>query len=73
MEQLSLFSSSNQQFSQPLLIPTNQHAIEAVHGLRYIADYLTEAQHDWLLDRISKQQWEYYFQRRVQHYGQVCG
>ncbi len=70
MEQLSLFPTSNQQFSQPLPIPTNQHAIETVRGLRYIADYLTEAQHNWLLDRISKQQWEYYFQRRVQHYGQ---
>lgn len=70
MEQLSLFPASNQQFSQPLPIPTNQHAIEVVRGLKYIADYLTEAQQDWLLERIDKQQWRYFGKRRVQHYGQ---
>lgn len=70
MEQISLFPALNQQFSQPLPIPTNQHAIETVRGLRYIADYLTEAQHDWLLDTIDKQQWSYFGKRRVQHYGQ---
>ena len=70
MEQLSLFPLSNQQFSQPQLPPRNQHAIDAVPGLRYIADYITEHQHDWLLSTIDKQPWDYFGKRRVQHYGQ---
>ena len=70
MEQLSLFSASNQQFPQPQSPPENQHAIEAIPGLRYIAGYLTEEQHDWLLDTIDKKQWSYFGKRRVQHYGQ---
>ena len=69
MEQLSLFPSSNQQLSQPFPIPTNQHAIETGRGFRYIAGYLTQEQHDWLLDRIGKQQWSYFGKRRVQHHG----
>ena len=70
MEQLSLFPLSNQQFSQPQLPLRNQHAIDAVPGLRYVADYITASQHNWLLDTIDKQQWRYFGKRRVQHYGQ---
>lgn len=70
MEQISLFPLSEEQFSQPQPPPSNQHAVDVVRGLRYISDYLTEFQHDWLLDHIDKQQWEHYHQRRVQHYGQ---
>lgn len=70
MEQISLFPLLDQQFSQPLPPPSNQHAVDTVPGLRYIADYFTEFQHDWLLDHIDKQQWGHYHKRRVQHYGQ---
>ena len=70
MEQISLFPALNQQFSQPEPMPKNEAAIEEIRGLRYIADYLTEEQHNWLLDTIDKQQWRYFGKRRVQHYGQ---
>ena len=70
MEQLSLFPLSNQQFAQPESTPKNEEAIEEIRGLRYIADYITESQHDWLLETIDKQQWSYFGKRRVQHYGQ---
>lgn len=70
MEQISLFPALNQQFSQPEPMPRNEEAIEVIRGLRYIADYITESQHDWLLDTIDKQQWGYFGKRRVQHYGQ---
>ncbi|MDE0686024.1 MAG: alpha-ketoglutarate-dependent dioxygenase AlkB [Candidatus Poribacteria bacterium] len=70
MKQLSLFPLSNQQFSQPESTPKNEEAIEEIRGLQYIADYITESQHDWLLEAIDKQQWSYFGKRRVQHYGQ---
>ena len=70
IEQQPLFPLLDQQFFQPQPPPSNQHAVDTVRGLQYIADYLTEFQHDWLLDHIDKQQWGHYHQRRVQHYGQ---
>ncbi|RKU23899.1 alpha-ketoglutarate-dependent dioxygenase AlkB [Candidatus Poribacteria bacterium] len=70
MEQISLFPALNQQFSQPEPMPRNEEAIEEIRGLWYIADYITESQHDWLLEAIDKQQWSYFGKRRVQHYGQ---
>lgn len=69
MEQISLFSFDNQ-LLQPKPIPSNQHAMDAVQGFRYIPDYLTDHQHQWLLDHIDKQEWGIFYQRRVQHYGQ---
>ncbi len=69
VEQQSLFPLLEQQFSQPQPTPSNQHAVDTVHGLRYIAKYLTEFQHDWLLDHIDKQQWHNFSKRRYQHYG----
>ena len=54
MEQLDLFSSLNQQPSQPELPPRNKEAI-AILGLQYIEDYIDEHQHDWLLTQIDKQ------------------
>lgn len=70
MEQISLFPLLDEYFSQPQPPPDNQHAIDAIRGFRYIQDYITEYQHDWLLDHIDKQQWDYFSKRRVQHYGQ---
>ena len=69
MEQISLFPILNQQFSQPEPTPRNEEAIEKIRGLRYISDYITAFQHDWLLDMVDKQQWDYFSKRRVQHYG----
>ena len=69
MEQLSLFPLSNQQFSQPLPPPKNQQAIDKIRGLQYVVDYITEFQHDWLLNQIDKQQWHYFSKRCYQHYG----
>ena len=68
MEQLDLFSSLNQQPSQPELPPRNKEAI-AIRGLQYIEDYIDEVQHDWLLTQINEQQWLDDLKRRVQHYG----
>ena len=70
MEQISLFPLLEEQIARPYPVPTNQHAVDTVHGLQYIVDYLTEFQHDWLLDHIDKQEWGTFYQRRVQHYGQ---
>lgn len=69
MEQQPLFASLNQQFSQPQPPPSNKEAVDKIFGLRYIPDYITEFQHDWLLDQIDKQQWGSFSKRRVQHYG----
>ena len=69
MTQLHLFPLSNQQFTQPQPPPKNRQAIDKIRGLRYIANYITELQHDWLLNQIDKQQWHYFSKRRYQHYG----
>ena len=69
MGQLNLFPSLNQQFSQPQPPPSNTEAIDKIRGFRYIPNYITEFQHDWLLDKINKQQWHSFAKRRVQHYG----
>jgi alkylated DNA repair dioxygenase AlkB len=68
MEQLDLFSSLNQQPSQPELPPRNKEAL-AILGLQYIEDYIDEVQHDRLLTQIDEQQWLNDLKRRVQHYG----
>lgn len=47
----------------------NQEAIAMISGLQYIENYIDKAQHDWLLDRIDKEQWLTDLKRRVQHYG----
>ena len=54
MEQLPLFPSSNQRFFQPVPPPKNEQAIHKIRGLQYVADYITEHQHDWLLGTIDK-------------------
>ena len=69
MEQITLFPLSEDQFSQPQPPPKNEEAVNKIRGLRYMPDYITEFQHDWLLDQIDKQEWHYFSKRRYQHYG----
>ena len=70
MEQQSLFPIIDHQFFQPHPPPTNQHAVEVIRGLRYVSNYITEFQHDWLLNEIEKHEWGNFYQRRIQHYGE---
>ncbi|RKU23898.1 alpha-ketoglutarate-dependent dioxygenase AlkB [Candidatus Poribacteria bacterium] len=47
----------------------NQEATTSIDGLRYVEDYISEYQHDWLLAEIDKYEWLTDLKRRVQHYG----
>ena len=69
MTQLDLFPLQHQQSFEPQPPPNNEEAIEEIRGLQYIPNYITEFQHDWLLDRINKQEWHSFAKRRAQHYG----
>ena len=69
MTQLHLFLVPDQQSSGPQPSPKNEEAIDKIRGFRYIANYITELQHDWLLDQIDKQLWHSFSKRRAQHYG----
>ncbi len=69
MEQLSLFSSTNQQPPESQPFPRNKEALATIRGLQYIEDYINGIQHDWLLNKIDEQQWLDDLKRRVQHYG----
>lgn len=69
MTQLHLFPLTTQQSSGPQPSPKNEEAIDKIRGFQYIPNYITEFQHDWLLDRIDKQEWGSFGKRRVQHYG----
>lgn len=69
MTQLHLFSLPNQQSPEPQPLPSNEAAVDKIHGLQYIPNYITEFQHDWLLDQIDKQEWHSFAKRRAQHYG----
>ena len=42
---------------------------EAISGLQYIENYISVADHYWLLARIDERQWLGDLKRRVQHYG----
>ncbi|RKU22904.1 alpha-ketoglutarate-dependent dioxygenase AlkB, partial [Candidatus Poribacteria bacterium] len=64
-EQLDLFPTLPEQTAQPQPITQKVLLFNAIHGLRYIPDYITEDQHDWLLDRIDEQQWLDDLKRRV--------
>ena len=63
MEQLDIFTF------QPQPPPRNEHAVDAIGGFEYIKDYISENEHEWLLDQVDKQQWLKDLKRRVQHYG----
>ena len=69
MVQLDLFSLTNQQSPLPQPSPSNAEAIEAIGGFKYIEDYISESQHEWLLGLIDTNQWLKDLRRRVQHYG----
>ena len=69
MTQLNLFPVPSQQSIEPQPPPNNEKAVEEIRGFRYIANYITELQHDWLLGQIDKQQWSSFSKRRIQHYG----
>lgn len=69
MTQLDLFPLSRQQLREPQPSPNNEKAVAEICGLRYIPNYITELQHDWLLDEIDKQEWHRFAKRRAQHYG----
>ena len=40
-----------------------------IKGLRYIENYISKKQEQWLLDKIDNQSWLSDIKRRVQHYG----
>lgn len=69
MEQISLFPLLEKHLTQPNPPPNNIEAVEKIVGLEYVADYITDYQHDWLLEKIDSQEWDYFSKRRVQHYG----
>ena len=67
MEQLELLLSN----PRPQPPSRNEEAISIIKGFRYIEDYISESEHDWLLDQIDEHehQWLKDLKRRVQHYG----
>ena len=67
MEQLELLLSD----PRPQPPSRNEEAISIIKGFRYIEDYISESEHDWLLDQIDEHehQWLKDLKRRVQHYG----
>lgn len=68
MQQLSLFDFV-QRSSQPQPKSKEELTIDVISGLKYIPDYITEFQHNWLLAEIDKHEWLDDLKRRVQHYG----
>ena len=67
MEQLELLLSD----PRPQPPSRNEEAISIIKGFRYIEDYISESEHDWLLDQIDEHehQWLKDLKRRVRHYG----
>ncbi|MDZ8239996.1 MAG: alpha-ketoglutarate-dependent dioxygenase AlkB [Nostoc sp. ChiQUE01a] len=48
---------------------TRESDIAKISGLKYISEYITENEHDKLLENIDQQTWMTNLKRRVQHYG----
>ena len=69
MEQLLLFPSADEQTAQPQPALKKEESIDAIQGLQYIENYITEFQHEWLLAEIDKHEWLTDLKRKVQHYG----
>ncbi len=68
-QQATLFFLPRQQPSGPQPSPKNGEAVAAIRGLQYIENYISVADHYWLLARVDEQQWLGDLKRRVQHYG----
>ena len=70
-EQLLLFpTNKNNKASSQLQRPkNNDETIDSISGLLYVGNYITEDQHDWLLEKIDKLPWRADLKRKVQHYG----
>ena len=67
--ELDFTTVPHQQSAEQQSASRNQKAIAAIDGLQYIEDYITEAQHDWVLARIDEHPWLDDLKRQVQHYG----
>ena len=63
------FTSAPEQSTEQQSLLRNQEATTSIDGLRYVENYITEYQHDWLLTEIDKHEWLTDLKRRVQHYG----
>lgn len=63
------FTSPPEQSAEQQSLLGNKEAITSIDGLRYVEDYISEYQHDWLLAKIDEHQWLDDLKRRVQHYG----
>lgn len=75
-EQIPLFTNLNNQNINTIDIknidpslPKNQISIEAISGLRYIENYITEEKQKSLIKNIDEEKWLDDLKRRVQHYG----
>ena len=55
-----------EQLQMPLLLETE---VDAIPGLSYVADYITEEAQTWLLAKVDNGLWLDDLKRRVQHYG----
>ena len=63
------FTSSPEQSTEQQSLLRNQKATTSIDGFRYVENYISEYQHDWLLAEIDKYEWLDDLKRRVQHYG----
>ncbi len=55
-----------EQLQMPILLETE---VDAIPGLSYVADYITEKAQTWLLAKVDNGLWLDDLKRRVQHYG----
>ena len=63
------FTSPPEQSAEQQSLLGNKESTTSINGLRYVENYISEYQHDWLLTEIDKHQWLDDLKRHVQHYG----
>ena len=68
MMQPSLFDL-DQQNNQSQFESKEKLTIDAISGLKYIPEYISNLQEDWIISEIKKHEWLNDLKRRVQHYG----
>lgn len=56
-------------FGEVVVQQVNRNLEFSIKGLRYIPDFISKSEHDFLLREIDKQPWLDELKRRVQHYG----